>query len=352
MFDIGPILQKVVEKKGSDLHLLEGYFPTIRINGKLLYLREYGVVTKEQSNSFPKKLLTPAQQQLFEENKEIDFGYFDQGVRYRVNMYQSKGSIAASFRLIPSLIKTVEELNLPEIFSTFAAHKQGLILFTGPTGEGKSTSLAAIINELNLREALHIITIEDPIEFMYPQARSIISQREVGQDTLSWNKALKSVLREDPDIVLVGEMRDYETIQSVLTIAETGHLVFSTLHTGSTTEAINRIIDVFPAYQQNQIKSSLANSLLAVVAQRLLPTTTGEGRIPAVEILLNESAVAPLIRDGKVHQLDNVVETSEQKGMILFEKYLLKLYNAGHISKQTAHDFAIRKDIITHLLPA
>jgi len=352
MLDIGLILKKVVEKKGSDLHLLEGYFPTVRINGKLLYLREFGLITKEESNSLPKKILSTVQQQVFEENKEIDFGYSDEMVRYRVNMYQSKGSVSASFRVIPSIIKTVQELSLPEVFSTFASHKQGLVLFTGPTGEGKSTSLAAIINELNLREALHIVTIEDPIEFLYPQARSIISQREVGQDTLSWNKALKSVLREDPDIVLVGEMRDYETIQSVLTIAETGHLVFSTLHTGSTTEAINRIIDVFPAYQQNQVKSSLANSLLAVVAQRLLPTASGDGRIPAVEILLNESSVAPLIRDGKVHQLDNVIETSEQKGMILFEKYLLKLYNAGHISKQTAHDYAIRKDIITHLLPS
>lgn len=352
MISIPVLLKKVVEKNASDLHIVQDYFPTLRINSKLLYLREFGIASSDDCNALPKLLLNRVQQQFFEENKELDFGYTDSGIRYRVNMYQTRGTVAASFRMIPASIKTVKELNLPEVFSTFSTNKQGLILFTGPTGEGKSTSLAAIINELNLREAQHIVTVEDPIEFLYPQARSIISQREVGQDTLSWNKALKSVLREDPDIVLVGEMRDYETIQSVLTIAETGHLVFSTLHTGSTTEAINRIIDVFPSHQQNQIRNSLANSLVAVIAQRLLPTISGESRIPAVEILLNESAVAPLIRDGKVHQLDNVIETSEQKGMILFEKYLLHLYNNGQITRQTAHNFAIRKEIISHLLPA
>lgn len=351
MFTIQPLLKKAWEKNASDIHIIQGFFPAIRINNNLLYLREFGIVTPEDSQTLPRTLLNQSQQHIFDENREIDFSYSEGEYRFRVNLYQSKGHCAASFRTIPSTIKTVEELYLPDIFSTFATHKQGLVLFTGPTGEGKSTSLAAIINELNLREALHIITIEDPIEFVYPTARSVISQREIGRDTLSWDKALKSVLREDPDIVLVGEMRDYETIQSVLTIAETGHLVFSTLHTGSTTEAINRIIDVFPSHQQNQIKSSLSNSLLAVVAQRLLPMVTGDFRIPAIEILLNESSVSPLIRDGKIHQLNNVIETSEQKGMILFEKYLLKLYNAGHITKQTAHTFAIRKDIITHLLP-
>lgn len=352
MISIPALLKKVVEKNASDLHIVQDYFPTLRINSKLLYLREFGIASPDDCNTLPKLLLNRVQQQFFEENKELDFGYTDSGIRYRVNMYQTRGTVAASFRMIPASIKTVKELNLPEVFSTFSTNKQGLILFTGPTGEGKSTSLAAIINELNLREAQHIVTVEDPIEFLYPQARSIISQREVGQDTLSWDKALKSVLREDPNIVLVGEMRDYETIQSVLTIAETGHLVFSTLHTGSTTEAINRIIDVFPSHQQNQIRNSLANSLVAVIAQRLLPTVSGESRIPAVEILLNESAVAPLIRDGKVHQLDNVIETSEQKGMILFEKYLLHLYNNGQITRQTAHNYAIRKEIISHLLPA
>ena len=351
MFSIPLLLKETYLKNASDLHIVQGYFPTIRINNKLLYLREFGIATQEDVETLPRVLLTVIQQQTFSENKEIDFSYSFEEVRFRVNLYYVKGFPAASFRLIPAKIKTIQELNLPEIINTFTSYKQGLILFTGPTGEGKSTSLAAIINDFNTRESVHIITIEDPIEFMYPVARSVISQREVGRDTLSWNKALKSVLREDPDIVLVGEMRDHEAINSVLTVAETGHLVFSTLHTGSATEAITRIIDVFPADQQNQVRSSLANSLIAVVAQRLIPAADGTSRVPAIEILLNGSSVAPLIRDGRVFQLDNVIETGEQSGMILFEKYLEKLYSAGRITKETAYSYAIRKKVIAHLIP-
>ena len=351
MFSIPLLLKETHLRNASDLHIVEGYYPTVRINNKLLYLREFGIVMQEDLLTLPRALLSQTQQQIFAENKEIDFSYPFEELRFRVNLYQTKGFPAASFRFIPAEIKTVQELNLPEVLDTFTKYRQGLILFTGPTGEGKSTSLAAIINDFNTKESEHIVTIEDPIEFIYPKARSVISQREIGQDTLSWSKALTSVLREDPDIVLVGEMRDYETIQSVLAVAETGHLVFSTLHTGSTTEAINRIIDVFPSHQQNQVKSSLANSLIAVIAQRLLPSSDGNSRIPAIEILLNGSSVAPLIRDGKVFQLDNIIETSEQSGMILFEKYLEKLYMAGRITKQTAYSYAIRKNIITHLIP-
>jgi twitching motility protein PilT len=298
----------------------------------------------------PKILLNAAQQHVFEENKEIDFGYAFDDTRFRINMYVARGTCAVSMRLIPSVIKTIQELQLPDIFESFTTYKQGLILFTGPTGEGKSTSLAAIINKINYQEAHNIITIEDPIEFVYPQARSVISQRELLQDTLSWSNALKSVLREDPDVLLVGEMRDYDTIQSVLTIAETGHLVFSTLHTGSATESINRIIDVFPAYQQNQIRSSLADSLIAVVAQRLLPTADGLGLIPAVEILFNKVAVSSLIREGKTFQLDNVIETSESDDMILFEKYLAKLYGEGKITRETAYAYALRKNLVQKLI--
>lgn len=351
MFSIQLLLKETILRDASDLHIVEGYYPTIRINDKLLNLREFGNVVKDDTEALPRTLLSQAQQQMFLENKEIDFSYPFESVRFRVNLYRSKGSTAASFRLIPPVIKTIQELNLPEIFNTFTSHRQGLILLAGPTGEGKSTTLAALINDFNTKESGHIVTIEDPIEFIYPKSRSIVSQREVGQDTLSWTKALKSILREDTNIVLVGEMRDYETIQSVLTVAETGHLVFSTLHTGSASEAVTRIIDVFPAHQQNQVRSSLANTLVAVVAQRLLPSFDGNSRVPAIEILFNGSAVAPLIRDGKVFQLDNVIETSEQSGMILFEKYLQKLYTAGRITKETAYSYAIRKNIITHLIP-
>lgn len=351
MIDIKLLLKEVISKNASDLHLIVGYYPTIRINNKLLYLREFGVITAQDSSELPKQLLNQHQYPLFMENKEIDFTYLFEDVRFRVNLYNATNTCAASLRFIPAVIRTIQELNLPDFFSTFTTYKQGLILFTGPTGEGKSTSLAAIINELNMRDSQHIITIEDPIEFIYPKSRSIISQREIGQDSLSWARALNSALREDPDIVLVGEVRDYETIQSVLTIAETGHLVFSTLHTNSASEALNRIIDVFPSTQQNQVKSSLASSLVAVVAQRLLPSSDGNSRIPAIEILLNHSSVTPLIREGKIFQLDNVVETSEKEGMILLEKYLYKLYAAGQITKETAHTYAIRKDLINHLIP-
>lgn len=351
MIDIKLLLKEVISKKASDLHIIVGYYPTIRINNKLLYLREFGIITAQDATELPKQLLNQHQYPLFMENKEIDFTYLFEDVRFRVNLYNTNNTCAASLRLIPAVIRTIQELNLPDFFNTFTTYKQGLILFTGPTGEGKSTSLAAIINELNMRDAQHIITVEDPIEFIYPKSRSIISQREIGQDSLSWARALNSTLREDPDIVLVGEVRDYETIQSVLTIAETGHLVFSTLHTSSASEALNRIIDVFPSTQQNQVRSSLASSLVAVVAQRLLPSADGNSRIPAIEILLNHSSVTPLIREGKIFQLDNVVETSEKEGMILLEKYLYKLYTAGQITKETAHTYAIRKDLINHLIP-
>lgn len=344
------IFEKAVEKEASDIHIVPGYYPALRINNQLLYLRDEGVVTEVDSGLLPKTLLNEHQKHFFEENKEIDFGYTHNKVRYRVNLYMTRGLCGGSFRLVPTVIRTIRELNLPELFYDFTTYRQGLILFTGPTGEGKSTSLASIINELNVRDSRHIVTIEDPIEFLYPAARSIISQRELLQDTLSWSASLKSVLREDPDVLLVGEMRDYDTIQSVLTVAETGHLVFSTLHTGSAVEAINRIVDVFPAHQQNQIRNSLASSLIAVVSQRLLPTVNSTGRIPAVEILLNKPSVSALIREGKSFQIDNVIETSESEGMVLFEKYLLKLYTLGHISRDTAHQFAVRKNIIHKLI--
>lgn len=345
------LLEETLAKHASDLHIIPGYYPTIRQNNILLGLREHHeIIASSEANRLPDLLLNSAQKIFFDTNKEIDFGYVHNAHRFRVNLYFSRNNCAASFRAIPSTIKTIGELNLPDVFNSFTNYRQGLILFTGPTGEGKSTSLAAIINELNMRHSRHIVTIEDPIEFIYPPARSIVSQRELSQDTLTWNMALRSALREDPDIVLIGEMRDYDTVQSALTLAETGHLVFSTLHTGSTVEAIARIIDVFPSHQQNQIRNSLSNSLVAVVAQRLLPTREGTSRIPAVEILMNDSAVSSLIREGKNFQIDNVIETSESSGMILFEKYLAKLYTLGHITKETAVSYSIRKNAIAHLI--
>src|SRR3989338_6730857 len=250
--------------------------------------------------------------------------------------------VAEAFRVIVGQIPSIEQLNLPAAMHQFAKMNEGLVLLTGPTGEGKSTTIASILNEINLNLEKHIVTIEDPVEYIYQSAKSIISQRELHGDTHSWVKALRSVLREDPDVVLIGEMRDFDTIQAALTIAETGHLVFSTLHTSSTPEAINRIIDVFPAHQQNQIRSQLSSVLKAVVAQRLLPNLDQTGRLPAGEVLMNNPSVAATIRESKNFMIDNILETGEDQGMLLFEKYLSRLYKQNLITRETAFDYALR----------
>jgi len=347
---IKEILQTTVEKKSSDLHLIPGHYPTIRVNNDLYELKNYDIITPDENQILVNSFLSAEQKENLLANKELDMSYEYNGTRFRVNVYYSKSALAASFRLVPDKIKTVEELKLPPIFHSFTTYKQGLILITGPTGEGKSTTLASLINEINLNQPKHIVTIEDPIEFVYPVGKAIISQREIHQDTHSFNNALRSVLREDPDIVLIGEMRDFETIQAALTIAETGHLVFSTLHTRSTSETIDRIIDVFPSYQQNQIRSQLASVLISVVGQRLLPNVQNTGRLPATEILLNTSATASVIRDGKSFLLDNILATNEDMGMILFEKYLLDLYDKGLITRETALTYAIRTNDIKKLI--
>ena len=340
--DIFHLFDITIEKQASDLHLIPDYYPTIRINNELFYVRSSNVLTQEIIEKLVISILNEEQKENLFANKEIDLGYEYKGNRFRTNIYYSKSKLAAAFRLIGRKIRTVEELNLPSQFHQFPEVNQGLILITGPTGEGKSTTLAAIIDEINHKYSKHIITIEDPIEYVYPIAKSIVSQREIHQDTHSWNMALRSALREDSDVVLIGEMRDYETIQSALTIAETGHLVFSTLHTASTSDTINRIIDVFPGNQQNQIRSQLSSVLKAVIAQRLIPSLDKNNRLPAVEILLNIPSVAAVIREGRTHILDNILETEEAQGLFLFEKYLLKLYEKSLISKDAALSYAIR----------
>ncbi len=351
MLDINTLFKLTIERQASDLHIAPDYYPTLRINGELFPLKITELVTMENAETMLYSILTPEQKTNLIANKEIDFGFEFSGYRFRGNIYYTKNKLAAVFRLIAANIKTIEDLMLPQIFHHLTQINHGLVLITGPTGEGKSTTLASMINEINVNQAKNIITIEDPIEYVYPQGRSIISQRELHLDTHSWTVALRSVLREDPDVVLVGEMRDYDTIQAVLTIAETGHLVFSTLHTSTTPEAINRIIDVFPAHQQNQVRSQLSSVLQAVVSQRLIPDATKKTRVPALEILLNNSAVGSIIRDGKVFLLDNVLETEEKSDMILFEKYLTKLYQRGVITKETAYQYAIREAVIKKFMP-
>jgi twitching motility protein PilT len=340
--DLLELFKITTEKKASDLHIIAGYHPSIRINDKLVQLKTHDEVTNEVGKEMLFKILTPSQRDEFETNKEIDFSFEWKDFRFRVNYYHSRGIFAGAFRVIPEKIQTIEQLSLPSSLHKFVTMGEGLVLLTGPTGEGKSTTIAAILNEINLNQEKHIITIEDPVEFVYPKGKAIVSQRELHSDTHSWSKALRSVLREDPDIVLVGEMRDFDTIQAALTIAETGHLVFSTLHTGSTPEAINRIVDVFPGAQQNQIRHQLASVLRAVISQRLIPHINGTSRLPAMEILLNNAATASLIREGKAFMIDNVLETSEEQDMIIFEKYLAALYKQNVITRETAFAYALR----------
>ncbi len=340
--DIGKLLELTIERSASDLHLVSGTFPSVRVDGVLYQLSTLSILTPEIAQTMVFSILNEEQKENLLANKEIDLGYEYGGGRFRVNIYHTRSGWSASFRLVPSKIRTIEELDLPPAFHKLTEYNNGLVLVTGPTGEGKSTTLAAIINEINLKHAKHIITIEDPIEFVYGQGKSIISQRELHQDTHSWNIALRSVLREDPDVVLVGEVRDYESAQLVLTIAETGHLVFSTLHTTSVPETVNRLIDMFPSHQQNQIKTQLAGALRSIVAQRLLPRSDMKGRVAALEVLYNTSAVASIIRDGKPFLLENLLQTSEQEGFVYFERYLSQLVQQGKITKEVASAYAIR----------
>lgn len=348
--NIHDMLELLVKKNGSDIHILVGAAPTLRIHGELVGIEGAPTLNPEEAESLILPLMTQEQRDYVKVNKELDFGYQykDKG-RFRINVYHAQGYLAAALRLIPTKIRSIEELNLPPILHEFAGITQGLVLLTGPTGEGKSTTLAAMIEEINNQRSKHIVTIEDPVEFLYKPNKSIISQREINHDTHSWSVALKSALREDPDVVLIGEMRDYETIASAITIAETGHLVFATLHTSSTSQTVDRIIDVFPSHQQSQIRQQLALTVKAIVAQRLLPAAGG-GRIPALEILVATPAMSNLIREQKTHQIDSVIQTSADKGMVLFETYLQQLVQRGAITRETAIAHAFRPDDLARLL--
>lgn len=334
-------LEIVVKKEASDLHLIAGMPAMVRVDGELMPVSQ-GALTPDDTESLIFELLTPEQKEMLLVNKELDFSFsLGEVARFRVNAYFQKGYLSAALRLISSYIKTVEELNLPPIMHDFTKLRQGLVLVTGPTGHGKSTAIASMINEINQTKPLHIVTIEDPIEYVYPKGKSLVSQREMHLDTHSWEIALRSALREDPDVVLVGEMRDFETIASAITVAETGHLVFATLHTNSASQSIDRIIDVFPENQQVQVRMQLASSMAGIVSMRLLPAIGG-GRLPAVEILLSSPAVQTAIRDGKTHQIDNIIQTSGATGMILFDASLAYLVKAGRISYDVARTYSIR----------
>lgn len=334
------LLDLAIERKASDLHLTVGVPPMIRIDGRLVAVPNEEVLTTETVAKLIQSFMTQEQLERLKLRKEVDFSFGYLTTRFRTNTYFQKSNMAASLRLISKEIKNIADLGLPTILEKFTSPSQGFFIITGPTGHGKSTTLAAMINHINQARAEHIVTIEDPIEYVFEHNKSIISQREVGSDTNSFARALRSSLREDPNVVLVGEMRDLETIDAALTLAETGHLVFTTLHTNSAAQTADRIVDVFPPHQQQQVRMQLANVLLGVVSQRLLPRTAG-GRIAACEIMVANSAVRATIREGKTHQLPNIIQTSAAEGMITMDKVLAELVSKGEITIDSALAWAI-----------
>jgi twitching motility protein PilT len=343
MARIDDLLRQMKQHGASDLHLTSGSAPYMRIHGDMVKLN-YRNVTSETCQSLLFEILTEKQKELFTEDWDLDLSYPLQGVgRFRVNVFMQRNGISAVFRLIPENIKTIDELDLPEQLSQLIDISEGLILVTGPTGSGKSTTLASLIHTINQRQQAHIITIEDPIEFVHENNRCLISQRELASHTKSFAAALRAALREDPDIILVGEMRDLETISLALTAAETGHLVFGTLHTNSAIKTIDRVIDVFPEGQQAQIRVMLSESLRGVVAQALLPRPDRQGRVPVVEILINVPAVANLIREGKTHQIASVMQTGRAHGMVTFDGAVHDLIQKNLISKEDAFSFLRRR---------
>ncbi len=348
--DLKLYLQNVIDSKASDLHLIAGLPPTLRINGELVQIQGAGVLTPDAIGELLKQILNSEQIERLSVNKEIDFSLaFSEKGRFRINAYTQKGTLAAAFRLIPIEIPTIDSLGLPKLLHSLVQLRQGFVLVTGPTGHGKSTTLAAILNEINQTRKTHIVTIEDPVEFVFRADKSIVSQREMRNDTHSWEIALRSVLREDPDVVLVGEMRDYETIAAALTVAETGHLVLATLHTNSAAQSIDRIVDVFPDEQQKQVRLQLSNTLEAVFSQRLIPALTG-GRVVAYEVMLGTTAVRTAIRDGKTHQIDSIVETSQEAGMSTLEKSLADLVKRGIVALEVAQSWSLRPEELSRLV--
>lgn len=335
------LLEEVVKKKASDLHLQVGLPPTLRVDGKLIPVQG-GVVLDEASiEKLIFAMLDDDQKQILLKDKEFDFSFaFGDLGRFRVNAFHERGNLAAALRLIPNVITSIEELGLPNVINKFTEYPRGLVLVTGPTGSGKSTTLAAMIDKINSERGEHIITIEDPIEFTHKSNKSVVVQREVHYDTYSFSASLRSSLRQDPDVVLIGEMRDLETISAAITIAETGHLVFATLHTNSASQSVDRMIDVFPPHQQPQIRAQLANILMSITSQRLIPAIGG-GRVAAAEILVATPAVRNIIREGKAHQLEAVIQTGAEHGMQSMDKTLVNLIHNGTITYDEARNYAV-----------
>lgn len=348
--NLNELIDAVIKQNGSDLHFSEGRYPTIRINGDLVPMLQRPILTPEDTNGILDALVDDAKMDIFKKKQELDFSYaHNDGNRFRGNAFIQQGKIGVVLRLIPQVIKTLEELGLPPILETFTRKKQGFFLLVGPVGQGKTTTLASMIELINQERAEHIITIENPTEYIYNQKKSIIDQREVGIDTVDFDIALVSALRQDVDVILVGEMRNKETIAAAVTAAETGHLVFSTLHTNNASQTIDRIIDSFPGDQQDQIRVQLSTSLMGIFSQRLIPRISG-GMIPAYELLITTNAVQNLIREARTHEIDTVIETGMEHGMIDMNRCLADLVRRGEITVENAYLHSFRPNILEKLL--
>ncbi len=347
---LNELLKETIIQKASDLHISVGHPPILRLSGQLTPLIKKKPIMPEEAQGLAYALMTDANKERFLKEKEIDFSYsFENNARFRVNIFFQKGYISCALRLIPFEIATIEDLALPPILHEFVRRPQGFFLVTGPSGQGKSTTLASMLDEINHTRAEHIITIEDPIEYLFTDDRSIICQREVYQDTNSFPGALKSAFRQDPDVIMIGEMRDPETMATAITIAETGHLVFATLHTNSTAQSIHRMVDSFPANQQAQIRAQLSGSLIGILAQRLIPRIKG-GLIPACEILINTPATSNLIRENKIHEIPLIIDTSAEIGMVSLNRYLANLVRAREIDAKTAQDYSLDPNELRNLM--
>src|SRR5438128_4465604 len=349
MARLDELLRQMKLEGASDLHLTSGSAPYMRINGEMVKLK-YRTISAETCDGLIFEILTDKQRELFKENWDLDLSYPLSGVgRFRVNVFMQRNGVSAVLRLIPEEIKTIRELDLPEQLSSLIDVSEGLVLVTGPTGSGKSTTLASLIHTINKENQAHIITVEDPIEFVHENQSCLISQRELASHTKSFDNALRAALREDPDIIMVGEMRDLETISLAITAAETGHLVFGTLHTNNAIKTVDRVIDVFPEVQQTQIRVMLAESLRGIVAQALLPRPDHQGRVPVCEVVVNIPAVANLIREGKTHQIATVMQTGRSLGMVTFEQSIQDLIQKGLIAKEEGASFLRRRGAAKHL---
>lgn len=334
------LIQQAIDEGASDIHLSSGTFPALRVHGELNYIMTSEQFTREALEKFISEILTEAQFERFMRTGDLDFAFTYETQRFRGSAYREMRGVSLTFRLVPSVIKTIDELGLPAILKTMSQKHRGLFLATGPTGHGKSSTLAAIIGEINRTRKAHIVTIEDPIEYIHSPINSVIHQREIGHDTESFASGIRHVLRQDPDVIMIGEMRDLETISAAITAAETGHLVFGTLHTQDASQSIERIVDVFPPHQQNQIRLQLAYTLLGVCSQQLIPTSNVKGRVCATEILITTPAIRASIREGKISSIRNALLTGMSFGMHTMEQDLVRWFKEGRITRSTAKDFA------------